>query len=342
MKYKIKPLLLSLCISTLILSILYWTEFHNPIYYFTNDFCIRGYQATSQGTPTRDIFIVNISDFSTKEINDQIYVLSQHNPAVIAVDYFTQDSLGYELTPFKNLVLPIIDSTNSVEYSKNPFTTSAEYGFITVYSSQMFEPFIEISEKKYSSLPSKIIELYDDSLYRLLKERAFQKEIINYSGNISNFPYLGDLTGLKPLDILKEIEGKIVLLGYTGIETPYPTKSDSYDAHDTPKGKMFGVVLLANIVHTMMNNYVTQVPHSVTLSLILVLSLVNIAIAYFLSKRPFHYWLLKLTQVAQIVAAFILISFSLHRFNMYLDYELISFAVIVAPEISFWVFKRTR
>ncbi len=339
----LKKILTPLSLSLTILLILELGDIRNPIFFLTNSYYIQGYQATSQNKISDEIVIVNISDFSTEEIKDQIYILSKYNPAVIGVDYFSSEEIipDSELVAFKNIVLPILtDSLDSIQYSKNLFTEYAEYGSVRIYSPVMFEPFIEIGEKKYPSFPTKIIQLYDQSRYKALLQRGHKREVINYSGNTSSFIYLGDLTKIKTLEVLKEIKGKIVLIGYTGIETSNPTISDNYDSHDTPKGEMFGVVILANILHTLLGNYITPAPVFLMVIIVIALALSNIILLNLLTKNKFQYWAIKLIQLVEIVIAFIVSSYLMHQFNVSLDYELTSFTILIAPEVAYW-YKKT-
>lgn len=333
-----------LTLSLIVLFILELGDIRNPIFFLTNTYYIEGYQVTSQNKASDEIVIVNISDFSTEEIKDQIYILSKYNPAVIGVDYFSSEEIIFDSEPvnFKNTVLPILISpSDSVQYSKNLFTEYAEYGSIRVYSPSIFEPFVEVDEKKYPSFPTKILQLYNQSSYKNLIKRGYKREVINYSGNIANFIYLGDLTEIKTLDVLKEVKGKIVLLGYTGIETTNPTTSDNYDSHDTPKGKMFGVVILANILHTLLGNYITPAPLFSMAVLIIALAFFNTLILNLLSKNKFQYLIIKMIQLAEIIIAFIVSSYLIHQFNISVDYELTSFTILIAPEIAYWCRKAT-
>lgn len=339
-----KKFLIPFALSLSVLFVIELTGIHNPVYYLSNNFYVQGYQATAQNKASNEIVIVNISDFSTDEIKDQIYILSQYNPSVIGIDYFSHKAISpdTEVVSFKNIVLPIlIDSSKStIQYSKNPFSNHAQYGFIKIYSSQLFEPFVEITKEKYPSFATKILQLHDSSRYTQLLKRGYEKEIINYSGNTTNFIYLGDLTKIKTLDALKEIKGKIVLVGYTGIDTINPTSSDNYDAHDTPKGKMFGVVMLANIIHTLMGNYITPVSVIVMVLLITLLAFLNTLIPCRLSKTKHKYWIIKTIQLFEIVIVFIISSYVIHHFNISLNYELMSFTVIIAPEITYWYTRK--
>jgi CHASE2 domain-containing sensor protein len=326
-----------------ILAILKWTDVHNPIWLLTNDFLIEGYQHASDNLQRDDkIAIVNISDLPDMDIRKQVEIVAKYDPAAIGVDYFMltePDSIPRRID-FKNIVLPFHIYGDSVQFSTNYYSQQAHFGSISIYSTSYFEPFLTINENRYPLLPTKLIQLYDSNLYKKLLKRRNEKEIINYIGNTTNFDYLGDLTELYHIERLEALKGKIVLLGYTGVESFRPTKTDTLDSHLTPRGKMFGVVMLANIIHTLMDNYIDPLQPVWNYTIVALLTLLNtfIAIALF-PKLRFRYWIIKLFQVALAFLVFVAAAFMIHRFNIYVDYELLAFSTIISPEVAFWLAK---
>lgn len=343
--FRLKKFLVPTILSTVTLFLLASSDIHNPVKWLTNDFYIEAYQATSKGLGQSNdkIAIVNISDFPPEVIKDQIHILSQYDPAVIGLDYFLPDSLnsGGQVVQFEDLVLPMaIDQNDSAQYSLNCFSTNAHYGLTSIYSPSYFEPFLKSRGTEYPLLPTRIIQLYDSILFRKLLQREKEREIINYLGNTSSFLYLGDLASIQATDALKSIKNKIVLVGYTGIYSPYPSEADNYDAHLTPQGKMFGVVLLANIVHTLMDNQIDSLPPLHTA--LIIASLIGLAVSvvhFFFLKVRYAYWLIKLFQIFLLVALFSCAAFMIHNFNRSIDYEIIAFSILITPEITYWWYK---
>ncbi|HEX8038339.1 MAG TPA: CHASE2 domain-containing protein [Chryseosolibacter sp.] len=280
---------------------------------------------------------------TTSEIRDQIFILSQYEPAVIAIDYNADDTGSLDRTErlnAPNLVLPLlISGSDSVRYSPNPFSNDADYGFVRVLSPSFFEPFIQINGRRYPAFATKILEEFDSRLYEKLTSRRLKTEIINYAGNIENFQYLGDLTALKSVGVLENIRGKIVILGYTGLMHPRPSEFDSYDAFVTPKGSMFGVLVHANILSTMFENYITPQGQGGLALMILGIIVANAFITFLLCRRILGYLLIKVAQAAQVLLGFVTCSFVIHRFQVALDYEMMTLAVLITPEIAYWLFK---
>jgi CHASE2 domain-containing sensor protein len=337
----LKKLAVTFSLSLIVVVAIDLSNFENPVTYLTNDFYIKGYQYSRKLYTTDDkIVIVNIADFPTDIIKDQIDILSKYNPAVIGVDYFVPDTAKCsQLINYENLVLPIIVAEDSAQVSKNCFTKRASYGHVGVLSSSFFQPFLTIDGERYASLPTQVIQAYDSTLYNKLLKRKNDKEIINYLGNIQNFTYLGDLTNLPSIEVLATVRNKIVLIGYTGIEAPRPTEKDTYDAYSTPQGKMFGVVLLANILHTALSNYIDPLSQTWSLTILFIVVFLNTLSVRHFTKITRGYLIIKVVQIVQVVLLFVLVSFVIHRFQISVDYESFVFSVIVAPEIAFWSFK---
>jgi CHASE2 domain-containing sensor protein len=339
----VKKIWIPFVASLIVLAVLKWSGVQNPIWQFTNDFIIEGYQHASEDFKRNEkIAIVNISDLPDEDIKKQIEIVAKYEPAAIGVDYFSpseSDSVSKKID-FNNIVLPIGIHQDSIWSSGNPYSRQARLGFIQVFSSSHFDPSLKIKGKTYLSLPARLIQLYDLGLYKKLLARENEKEIINYLGQTANFDYLGDLTTPYSVERLKSLKGKIVLVGYTGVESIRPTKTDTLDSHSTPKGKMFGVVVLANIIHTLMGNYIDPLQPAWNYIIVTLLTLLNVFIAIALfPKLRFRYWFIKLFQVVLIFLILVVAAFMMHRFNIYVDYELFVFSSLISPEVAFWLIK---
>lgn len=322
-------------------------EFENPVYYMTNDFVVQVYQATNADLMigNQEIVIVNISDSSEEMIRDLVEILSHYDPSVIAVDYFTADTI-HRSEPGaldEHVVLPIVLDPDSIAYSLNPFTKNASYGAVSVFSSLYFQPFIEYKGRTVPFMAVKILELHDSITYKRVADLGTEKRVINYIGNVTSFMYLGDLTQLQSVRFLEEIEGKVVLIGFTGTQGPFPTEDDAYDAHSTPLGKMYGVGILANILHTLMGNMIYDVPLSVVFAGMLVLILMNkVFVEFSVKKVRYVYLLIKVFQLITIVSLFILASVLIRRASILLDFEMLVNVVILFPEAAYWELKLRR
>lgn len=337
-----RKVLLPLLLGLLIIGIKNILHLEMPFYYLSNDFYIQGYQATKdEEKQDTSIFIVNIRDFPTDVIKDQIEILSLYNPAVIAVDYFTEERMSKNDTSkilFDNLVLPIIKQNDRIKKPVNPFSESAHYGYSTIYSATYFEPFSEINNESIPCIGTKIIELFDSSLYSQLKKRNIDKEIINYSGNIYQFKYLGDLTKTSP-KVLKNIAGNIVLVGYTGIDSPFPSDINCNDTHGTPRSLMYGVVMIANMVYTLKNHYISPFNKVLSFFIVIVLAIFNVLFPIFVLQYKASYIIIKIIQCLQYVILFTAASLVIYIFSISIDFESMALIMILVPELTFWYHK---
>ncbi len=311
----------------------------NPYYYLSNEFLIKGYQATHLGRGNREIMLVNTKDFPSSIIKDQIEILSYYDPAVIGVDFFPDpDSISQEKVKFEKVVLPIKIYEDSVSFAPNVFTDSAHYGFINIDSYFRFTCHAQRKTDTYYSFPAKIIQLYDSNLFKK-NVNICRDDIINYAGNTYGFTYLGDLSMASPA-LLNGIKGKIVLMGYLGEgEYPEPDNLDEIDSHKTPHAMMYGVVFWANVIHTLLGHQINQ---QNLLSTILIFTLIvvsSLGICRTLVKMRFGYFILKSLQLTLIVVFFIIASFVLHKAQMLIDYEIATASIIIVPEFVFWFWK---
>ncbi len=334
----LKKIAIPFVVGLSILVIIKVSNFQNPIPFLTNEFYISYYQGSKEQIKNPDIFIVNIKNFPLDVVKGQIEILSYHDPKVIAVDNFQWDStelIRDSLIHFTNLVLPIVFNGTAINYSINNFTEdSAQYGFVNLDGSVKFRPFKEINGNVYPFFATKIIELYDIDLYEKLSKRNIDSEIINYNGNTFQFEYLDDLLQSSPSD-LEVIKDKIVLVGYTGQHLPVST--DDVDVHTTPRSLMYGTVLLANILNTMMGNYIDQPKIYSSIFVNLLLCLFNSVFAYkIITSTKSSYLIIKIAQLLQIGVAFITALFTINNFQNAIDFEQIFYAILIAPELCYW------
>jgi CHASE2 domain-containing sensor protein len=313
-----------------------------PISSTLNSLLVETFQKTSEGKHVDDIVIVNISDFSPSQIKDQINILSKYRPAVIAVDYYSTRAVADKLIDYENLVLPIIpDKKFNLLFANNYITERAHYGLISVHSTSYFEPFYPINDSTLHSFASKVIEIYDKKAYERLVRRPRSLEIINYAGNTNNFIYLGDLTNLTSLEPLKQIKDKIVLVGYTGLRSEIPTAKDHYDSYETPRGEMFGVVLHANLIHTLRDNLIDATAWYWTLAISLFCSITCTTFTiWFRYKRK--YIAIKLIQVLGLMLCFLLCVSALEYHQCFVDFGLISLHIVVVTEIAYFLARSER
>ncbi len=241
----------------------------------------------------QSIVLVNIGELSRREIAQELQIINQFEPSVIAIDsYFwnlKEDSLGdallnRSLKSINNLVmvseLEYSQSTSeydSIKYS-NPFFNLGHTGYANLETNALdqqqfkvcrsFPPKRIIQKKEEVSFAVKVCELYDKEKANEFLKRDYEYEIINYRGNIMDFgqtKFGGRYAALDVSDVFQQkfipelIKGKIVIFGFMGRDFNDRSWEDKFYTPLNLKyaGRsnpdMFGVVIHANIISMILN-----------------------------------------------------------------------------------------
>lgn len=337
-----KSFIIAFISSLILISICKLTNFELPVYRLTNEFCVAAYQASKDPGPIdSNIYIINIKDYPLEVIRSQIAIASLYEPAVIGVDYFPTeeemsdlDQSDTSVVDFTRVVLPITIDEN-LNYAPNCFSKYASYGSVASRSYSFFEPYVNVNGQEIPSFPTKILQLYDSSLFLKMKARTTETEIINFNGNLLQFRFLDDLSTAPP-GALEFLKGKIVLVGYVGVhDSTYPAPDDD-DVKPTPAGKMYGLVFMANQIHTILGNYIDTIPQAVAIVVTLMIVLLNLFVTKRLFGFRFSYVFLKIFQMLQIITCFLVASYLLMSFNIFIDYSFFCLVVLITVELGFW------
>lgn len=331
--------LTSVGISVLIIVISFVLGVHRLLPLLTNSFAINLYHTYKKPEHVSDIILVNIKDLPVDLILDQAEIMAIFGAKVIGIDYWLEsDKLDsvFDKINYDNIILPsdiYLDASGfpgKVRYSDNLISHENNYGYINLYSPTHFQPFIYVDGILHSHFAAKVVEKYGDEFHNLLLNRAKPLEQINYLGGISSFIDYGDLTSTtKPA--LEKVRGKIVLLGHYD-----PDNISNIDRHDSPMGAMYGVVVLANIVSTLLNNYVTEQPRW---SILLSATILVLFCPFFIQKLIRHYLWLKAIQIAT-VTTLLGLTLALLQLEYMLHYNALTYVFILTSEVCFWVQKQ--
>ena len=132
---------------------------------------------------------------------------------------------------------------------------------------------------------AKFLDLDLNDLKFDLKKLIFTKELaisleegrnipIYYSYTYNDLPHISLIDLMKDTAPVKDIEGKIILLG--------SRSAASQDFHGTPLGMLSGMVLNANVISTLKNNHILKkVNLNVKIAILLVIFLISILITYY-------------------------------------------------------------
>jgi CHASE2 domain-containing sensor protein len=297
--------------------------------------------------PDTNIVIVNIGKLDRADIAQQIFILNKYQPAVIGIDSFfgklrepEQDSLlAMAFAQTQNLVLitkvmePKEDEKNnskiiwdSLRTSHPKFHVHADrHGFANTISTgdSQFETWRDVSFKETRtngkneySFAVEVMEFFNPSVAKGMKERNNDYEIINYKGNLDKYTIL-DIE-----DVLEEkfegnaIKGKIVLMGYLG--DAYTSSVWDEDKYYTPMNEkqvgrttpdMYGVIGHANILSMAIeNNYINELPAWTDWLFAFLLCYINVSLFAAINySETWDIWYGILTKVIQLIETVFLI-----------------------------------
>jgi len=219
------------------------------------------------------ITLINMADYPMDTVRKWTKRILEFGPKVIAVDNFSDTLYNIERVDAK-IVLPIISEDGKYfEYSTNNITTNQTHGVALVDDYFRMKNFFLNNSEKLPSFAIQIVKEYNSDKYAEVIKHD-EAQLINYlpvnSFRIINFP------DIYPNELLEPwIKDKIVIIGYLGYtDSNVPDILDNNDSHVTPIGKIFGPLIIANQIHTLLANQIVELSR---------LILVSIALTIFLS-----------------------------------------------------------
>jgi len=206
------------------------------------------------------ITIVNVGNLDRSQIAKLVEKIQGMNPKVIGMNVLflqkRQKNSGIEkIIEAQNVVLQAKaeDDTLIKSYFKNQ--TFGISDFITNTRTNNIDEFVlyrKVNNDTIKSFSVKILEEYS-SLYKPnLEQSKYQK--IDFNGNCMCFPSVD----YRNIDYINKefIDGNIVLLGYLGEEFEaiecVSDDIDSYSSNYNNGEKMYGTIITANILYTLM------------------------------------------------------------------------------------------
>lgn len=246
-------------------------DFYITDYFFSQ---IKDYSKVPIDT---NVILINTSNFNRKKIAEQIEVINQYNPKVIAIDAFFKDEKTEELdsplvnafSKVKSLVIgtKLIDnddddSFDTIEFSHPKFSKYAIGAYVnfSLDDNSYFRTVRRIPIREYMdndtaySFPVVVSMIYDSLATKKVIDRSNRFEIINYQRNIDKYITIDAEELFEKQDSLNFLKDKIVLLGYIG---PNIKTLSTEDIFFTPMNKdyygrtypdMYGVVVHANVI----------------------------------------------------------------------------------------------
>ena len=206
-------------------------------------------------------------DTGRTEIAQQIDLINNYNPKVIAIDAFFErpspnDSVFRQTISSKNNIVFLNCNTDNGIEPNIFYNDTDRCGYANFIGNKYsviraFYPRLNFNGHRHDAFAACIAHIADNKKYEALQNRNNKQEIINYKGNLETYTNLSadelmqyQLSG----QLENVIKDKIVLLGFFSKDTARPVMED---LHYTPlnavvSGKsypdMYGVVIHANIL----------------------------------------------------------------------------------------------
>ncbi|MBL7781979.1 MAG: CHASE2 domain-containing protein [Saprospiraceae bacterium] len=291
------------------------------------------------GKPDRDtmrMVVDRLVEAGAKVVALDVLLEGRKNPR-------TDSLLRAALTRIENVVL----ATELDAYSDDDGKFKMQVGCDTFFGNYVYSGFINFISKDSNStiryfsplemttegeclsFPVQVAKLYDPQVVERLFQRDKKLEEIYYTGNGDQFVQYESKDILNPaIDLKKQIQGKIVLVGFLGtyawdkpmLDRHYTPLNERYTGRNTPD--MYGMVIHANIIQMMLNNtYVSELSPLAQFLLTLLFGYLNIHLLYQIFRRvstPFHF-VTRFLQLGEIIILFFIVAWMFRSFRVKLD-----------------------
>lgn len=218
------------------------------------------------------ITLINMADYPMDTIRNWVDRILKLSPKVLAIDDYSE-SAYQNRTNTGTIILPVItEDGEQFQFSENNFTTNQKHGVAAVGGYFRMQNYFRSGSVNLPSFAVQIIKEYDPLTYASVieKDDALYNYLSRTGFRIIDFPFLYDDSLLA-----QWVKNKIVIIGYMGLNSHHiPGIFEHVDVHKTPVGKIFGPVVIANQIHTLMVDPITEVPNMVVvlISVIIFLS----------------------------------------------------------------------
>lgn len=320
----LKIYLLTIAILTLVLID---TTVENRVRQLISDDSRLSFHYENNTQPDTIVTLINMADYPMDTIRKWTKRIFEFKPKVVAVDNFS-DTLSNTDRIDGSIILPIIsDDGNYFEFSTNNITTKQTYGVALIDDYFRMIKFFNVDSVKLPSLAIQIIKEYRPDKYAEIIKTENQ-ELINYLPT-SSFIIIDNLEDCS-VEFLKSLRDKIVIFGYLGYSiTHTPDILDNNDSHLTPIGKMYGPIIVANQVQTLLKNRLNELSRPI----IILISLITLVLTFFLIQRiKSNRWLLIIISLNLVLVLLIgLLAFAsmliLASYNFFVSIEVIALSL---------------
>lgn len=311
------------------------TLIHDKFKFLVNDDSRLSFHYSNSNTFDTTITLVNVENYPLDTIRRWTKRILDLKPKVLAIDIFS-DSLQDVEKIDGTIILPIIGGDgNHFEYSKNNITTRQKHGVVLVDDYFRAKKYYEFDTEKLPSFALQVIKEFDLTKYSEVIKNE-NKELINYRST-NSFKII-DFLDLYPDDYLKLwIKDKIVIIGYLGYNGNHvPDMFDNNDSHVTPIGKIFGTVIIANEIQTLLGNRILELNKATILffSLLILLGSSYLILRIKSNSRILIVLILNLVLILLIGLLSFISILVLNKYSFFISIELITISLILGFQIG--------
>lgn len=276
-----------------------------------------------------NIVLVNTAHFPSDTIYRWIKRLSKVGAKVIDVDVIDEYATDFDNISAYLILPAFLNEQEEFEYAPSSLDISRHYGCVNVENYFRIETKIQSNTISLPSVSIQIVKAFDPS-----KLRGHDNLLINYKPNTS-FIVLRDLDSYPDFYLESFVKNKIVILGYLGYgATTVPDILEFEDVHQTPIGRIFGSMIIANEVSTILGDRINE-PRITTLKLIsFVLLILTFFIPAIFSRKS--YWPILLVSnlllVSFIIALSVFSSYLLFEKSYFLSIELLTLSIFLGVQ----------
>lgn len=310
------------------------TLVHKKIEQLLSDDTRLRFHYSNNNTYDTTITLINIEYYPMDTIRSWTKRILELEPKVLAVDYFS-DSLRNVEKIDGSIILPIVIRDGVLDYSTNNITTQQNYGLVAINDYFRIEKYFNHDSKKLPSFALQVIKEFDPKKYSEVIKNE-DEELINYRPT-NRFKII-DFLDLYTNDSLEPwIKDKIVIIGYLGYNADHiPDILDQNDSHNTPIGEIFGSVIIANQIQTLLNNKIKELDK---LTIFIIAFLIFIISYYLISsiksnRRLLIILVLNLLLIILIGLMSVISVLILEKYNFFISIDLIIISLILGFQIG--------
>lgn len=310
-----------------------------------------------------NIIIVNIGYNNRFGLLQQLQRIKQYQPAVIGFDVllrskkdpFIDSALAAEINSSPNIVMAsylygedayrtYVDTT-AIAINKNSWGYINFIGKDSTYPVRYFKPFYEFTKTPQEAFATKIVNLYNPTAYKELKDRKKSIETINYSRRQEQYHVIDAYELDDTATDFSFLKGKIILMGFLGPDLKTKVIEENRFTPMNPKfsGKafpdMYGIIIHANIISSILEReYINKVPSWLSMVLAFIICWIHVFFftKFYIRQHKFFHLVTKIIQLLTFVLMVYLSFFFLSKFGLKIDMSPILAGIALSVDVLYF------